>query len=77
MDFVFVFYIVFLRVYSRFLTLLFGIINFVPLRIYLQYPFSVRDLITGLTAPSPFDSPFSPPDHLYLLPSSSLLYLPL
>ena len=34
-------------------------------------------LITGLTAVSPFDFPFSPPDHLYLLPPSSLLYLTL
>ena len=77
MDFVFVFYIVFLRVYSRFLTLLFGIINFVPLRIYLQYPFSLRGVITSLMALSPFDSPFSPPGHLYLLPPPSLLYLTL
>ena len=39
--------------------------------------FKRRDLITGLIPLSPFDSPFSPPSHLYLLPPSSLLYLTL
>jgi len=34
-------------------------------------------MITGLIALSPFDSPFSPPGHLYLLPPPSLLYLTL
>ena len=34
-------------------------------------------MITGLIALSPFDSPFSPPGHLYLHPPPSLLYLTL
>ena len=34
----------------------------------LQYPFSLRGVITGLITLSFFDSPFSPPGHLYLLP---------
>jgi len=41
----------------------------------LQYLFSLRDLVTGLIALFPFDSPFSPSCHLYLLPPSSLLYI--
>ena len=43
----------------------------------LQYPFLLRGVITALIAISPFDSPFSPPGHLYLLPPPSLLYLTL
>ena len=43
----------------------------------LQYLFSLRDLITGLTALSPFDSPRSPPGNLYLLSPSSFLYITL
>ena len=39
--------------------------------------FKRRDFITGLIPLSPFDSPFSPPGHLYLLPPSSLLYVTL
>ena len=38
---------------------------------------SLRCVITDLIALSPFDSPFSPPGHLYLLPSPSLFYLTL
>ena len=34
-------------------------------------------MITALIALSPFDSPFSPTGHFYLLPPSSLLYLTL
>ena len=34
---------------------------------------TLRELITGWICLSPFDSPFYPPGHLYLLPSSSLL----
>ena len=37
--------------------------------------FFLRVVITSLIALSPFDSPFSPPGHLYLLPPPSLLYL--
>jgi len=40
----------------------------------LQYPLSLRGAITDLIALSRFDTPFSPPGHLYLLPSPSLLY---
>ena len=43
----------------------------------LQYPISLRGVITGLIALSPFDSPFSPPGHLCLLHPLSLLYLTL
>ena len=39
----------------------------------LLYLFSHRDLITGLIALSLFDSPSSPPSHLYLSLVSSLL----
>ena len=39
--------------------------------------FSLRGVITGLIALSPFDSPFSPPGHLFLLPPPSLLCLTL
>ena len=42
-----------------------------------QYPFSLKHLITGLIALSPFNSPFSLPGHLYLLPPSSLLCITL
>ena len=38
---------------------------------------AIRGVITGLIALSPFDSPFSPPGHLYLLPPHFLLYLTL
>ena len=34
---------------------------------------TLRELITGWIFPSSFDSPFSPPGHLCLLPPSSLL----
>ena len=44
---------------------------------YWSWPFLLRGVITGLIALSPFDAPFSPPGHLYLLPPSSLLYLTL
>ena len=63
--------------YSRFLIFVFWYLLSI-LYLYesnIQYPFSLRDVITGLIALSPFDSPFSPPGHLYLPPPSSLLYV--
>ena len=41
----------------------------------LQYSFFLEDVITGLIALSPFDCPFSPPGHPYLLPPASHIYL--
>ena len=38
----------------------------------LQYPFSLRGVITGLISLSSLYSPCSPPGHLYLLPPLSL-----
>ena len=38
---------------------------------------ALRELITGLTGISPFDSPSSSPGHLYLPPPSSLLHVTL
>ena len=65
------------NLYSRFLIFVFWYLLSI-LYLYesnIQYPFSLRDVITGLIALSPFDSPFSPPGHLYLPPPSSLLYV--
>ena len=64
------------NLYSRFLIFAFWYLLSI-LYLYesnLQYPFLLRSVITGLIALFPFDSPFSPPGHLYLLPPSSLLY---
>ena len=38
---------------------------------------TLRELITGWICLSPFDSPFSPPGHLCVLPPSSLLWVTL
>ena len=38
---------------------------------------TLRELITDWICLSPFDSPFSPPGHLYFFPPSSLLYVTL
>ena len=68
-----------LNLYSRFLIFAFWYLLSI-LYLYesnLQYPFSLRGVITGLIGLSPFDSSFSSSGHLYLLPSPSLLYITL
>ena len=58
------------------------VINFVPLRTHLQYPFLLGSKITGLTALSPFGIPFystklplCPPSPFSSLPNSVNLFV--